>query len=80
MNIILDKASQVFAVQTNWLAAAQQTSTAKFAAFFQKLKKTVCALKVNESKVTFKNTFIDNIFAIKSWKASEKDKTTIFRD
>ena len=51
-----------------WFAAVQQTSTAKLAAFFQKLKKAVRALRVNESKVTSRNTFIDNLFALESEK------------
>ena len=35
-------------------AAVQQTSTAKVPAFFQKKLKTVRALSVNETKLTFR--------------------------
>ena len=38
------------------------------AAFFKKLKKTVRALRVNETKITLRNAFIDNLFALKSKK------------
>ena len=60
--------------------AAQQTSTAKLAAFFQKFKKTVCALRVNETKVTLINNFIDNLFTIKRKKESKNDRKALFRD
>ena len=60
--------------------AAQQVSTSKLTALFEKLKKTVPAPRINESKVTMTNLFIDNIFALESGKASENDKTTPFRD
>ena len=49
-------------------AAAQQTSTAKLAATFQNFQKTVRTLRVNEIKVTSRNAFIDNVFALESEK------------
>ena len=58
----------------------QQTSTTILSVIFKKLKKTVSNLSVNETKVTLKNTFLDNIFALESGKASQNDKTTPFRD
>ena len=60
--------------------AAQQTSTAKLAAFFQKFKKIVRTLRVNETKVTSINNFIDNLFTIKSKKESKNDRRALFRD
>ena len=42
----MDKTSQIFAVKMYQLAAAQQTSTAKLAAFFQKFLKKVRLLRV----------------------------------
>ena len=51
-----------------YFAAAQQTSTAKLPAFFQKLKKTVRVLRVNEAKLTSRNTSIVNFFALESEK------------
>ena len=58
----------------------QQTSTAKLAAIFQKFKKTVHALRVNEIKVTSRSNFIDNLSALESEKESKNDETTLFRD
>ena len=58
--------------------AAQQTSTAKLTAFFQKFLKIVPALRVNEAKVTWRNAFIDNRFALESEKESKNDKKTLF--
>ena len=47
-------------------AAAQQASTPKLAPFFQKLQKTVRVLRLNETEVTLRNVFIDNVFALDS--------------
>ena len=47
-------------------ASAQQTSTANLAAFFQIFKKTVRSPRVNETKATLRNAFIDNFFALES--------------
>ena len=65
-------------VKTSQIFAAQQTSTAKLAAFFQKFKKTVRAQRVNETKVTSRNAFIDNFFALESEKESKDDERTLF--
>ena len=54
--------------------AAQQTSTTKLPAFFQKFKKTMRALSVNETKFTSRNTFIDNLFPLEGEKESRNDK------
>ena len=51
-----------------YFPAAEQTSTAKFAAIFQNFLKTVRALRVDETKVTPRIFFIDNIFALKNEK------------
>ena len=58
-------------------AASQQIRTVKLAAIIQILKKknkkkTVCNLKVNEVKVTQRNGFINNIFALESEEGSKK--------
>ena len=37
-------------------------------------------LKVNESKVTLRNTFIVNLFALKSEKESKNEERTLFWD
>ena len=49
-----------------------QTSTAKLETFLQKFKKIVCALKVNETKVTAIKALIDNLFELKSEKRIKK--------
>ena len=59
-------------------AAAPQTSTAKFAAFFKISEKTVSAVRVNETKITSRNNFIDNLFTLKSEKESKNFKRTLF--
>ena len=51
-----------------YFAAEQQTSNAKLAAMFQKFLKTVHPLKVNKTKVTSRNAFIENLFALESEK------------
>ena len=51
-------------VQRNWLH------------FF----KTLRALRINETKVTSKNAFIDNLFALESEKESKNDERTLFPD
>ena len=38
------------------------------------------ALRVNETKVTSRNAFIDNIFALESEKESRNDERTLFGD
>ena len=48
--------------------------------FFQKLKKTVPSLRVNEIKGTSRNDFIDNAYELQSEKKSRKDERTIFQD
>ena len=65
---------------TSLLLRSKESSTGKLAAFFQKLKKTVPSLRVNEIKVTSRNTFIDNIFPLESKKESKDDKRSLFRD
>ena len=48
--------------------------------FFKiKKKKTVRALRVNETKVTLRNAFIGNLFALKSEKESKNDERTLSR-
>ena len=61
-----------------YFAVAQETSTAKLAAIFQKFQKTVRSPRVNETKVTSRNAFIDNLFALENNKKSKKDKRTLF--
>ena len=63
-----------------YLSAEQEPSTSKLAAFFEKSKKMVHALRANESKVTLTNIFIDKVFALKKKKPSQNDKATSFRD
>ena len=77
---MLGKASQIFAVLIYWFGAAQQTSTVKMSAFIKKKKKTVRALRVNETKCTSEKAFIVNIFALKREKESKIDKRTLFGD
>ena len=69
---------EFFTVQMYQFIAAQQTSTAKLAAFFQKFKKARQALRVNETKVTSRNAFIDNLFGLESRRKSKNDKKTFF--
>ena len=59
-------------------AAGQQTSSVKLTATFEKLYKTVCNLRLNEIKVTLRNAFIGNPFALESEKESKNDKRTFF--
>ena len=59
-------------------ATGQQTSTAKFPSIFQKYKKAVLALRVNEIKVTSRNTFIGHIPALKSDKESKSHQGIFF--
>ena len=49
-----------------WSAAGQQTSRPKLPAFFEKLSKRVGILRVNETKVTSRNAFVDNIYELES--------------
>ena len=59
-------------------AAVQQTSTAILTAFFKKFKKIVRALRVNETKVTLRNAFTDNLFALENEKESKNHERTLF--
>ena len=54
------------AVQGNWLS------------LFQKFKKVVPTLKVNETKLTSRNAFTDTRFAIEREKELKKDERTLF--
>ena len=53
----------------------QQTSTAKWAAFFQKFKKTVRALRVNETKINWRN-----VFALEGKRKSKNDEKILLSD
>ena len=57
-----------------YFAPFEQTSTAKFAAFFHIFFKTVRALRVNSFKVTLRKNFIDNVFSLESKNQSKNDK------
>ena len=46
--------------------------------FFKKILKTVCALRVNETKLTSKNTLIFNLFASESEKNKKRTKEASF--
>ena len=59
-------------------AAVQQTSATKLAVFLKKMLKIVCALRVNETKVTLRNAFIDNLFALESQKEPKNNERTLF--
>ena len=59
------------------MAAAQQTSTAKLPATFQIFLKTVPVLRIKESKLTSRNAFIFNFFALESEKDFKKDERTL---
>ena len=58
-------------------SVAQQTSTTKFTALFEKL---VRALRVNEIKVNSRSLFIGNLFALESEKESKYDDRSLFSD
>ena len=64
----------------SYFAAWYQTSKVNLAAFFQKIYKTVPALRVNRTKVTLTNPFIDNLFALENEKESKNDQRTLFSD
>ena len=66
--LVLNKAGQIFVLLIFYFARVQQTSTAKLAPIFQKFKETVPTLKITEIKVTSRNGFIDNLFALESEK------------
>ena len=57
-----------------------QISKIKLDAFFEKFLKLVRALRVNETKVTSTNVFIDNHFALESEKELKNDKRSLFQD
>ena len=63
-----------------YFSAAQQTSISKLAAVFQKFKKTVCAPWIIKTKVSSRNPFIGNFFAIESQKISKTDRRNFFGD
>ena len=46
-----------FGVSMNQFAAAQQTSTSKLLAFFQRFQARECARRVSEAKITTENVF-----------------------
>ena len=58
--------------------AANQYS--KVGCIFQKFEKTVRALRVNETKPTYINAFIVDLFAIESGKKNRLDEITFFWD
>ena len=62
------------------LAAASKLVQRNCLHFFKNFKKTVRALRVNETKVTLRNAFIDILFALESEIESTNDKRTLFRD
>ena len=59
-------------------AAAHQTSTAKLTAFFQRCQIEERILRVNKSKITGENTFIENHFAIEDNCDLNNDGKTLF--
>ena len=50
----------------------------KLALIFQKFKKTVLTLRVNEIEITLRNGFIDHLFALESDKESKADQGSLF--
>ena len=58
----LDEKSETFAVQMYQFLPSEQSSTANLAAIFQRLQKAVRALRVNDTKVTSINAFINHLF------------------
>ena len=52
----------------------------KLVEFFQKFLKRVHILRVNETKLTSRNAFIENIFALEIEEESKNDKRSFFRD
>ena len=52
----------------------------KLAENFKRFLKKVHTLRVNETKVTPRNAFIDSLFALKRDKESKNDKRTLFQD
>ena len=61
-----------------YFAAAQQTSTVKLPAFFQKCQSEERVLRVNKSKITGENTFNGDHFEIQGNHESSKDEKTLF--
>ena len=59
-------------------AATPQTSTATLPSLFQKIKNTVLSLRVNETKLTLRNAFNLDLFALRGKKDSKYDKRTLF--
>ena len=59
-----------------WLLRSKPVQ-AKLPATFQIFLKTVRALRVNESKLTSRNAFIFNFFALESEKDFKKDERTL---
>ena len=50
----------------------------KLAAFFQNVKKTVHALRVNETKATSRNAFIDNLSELECKKQFINNEKSLF--
>ena len=64
-------------------SAAEQTNAAKLFFFFffffcKGFKKTVPNQRLNETKATLRNAFVDNIFALESQKESKNNKKSSF--
>ena len=60
------------------VAASQQTSTAQLPLFLQKFQNTVRSLRVKKSKLTLRNVFILDLFALGGEKELKYDKRTLF--
>ena len=58
--------------------AAQETTTTKLPAFFQKLKKTVHNLRISKTEITSRNAFTVNFFALESVKNQKMTKGLSF--
>ena len=63
-----------------YFAAVQQTSTAKFYLFFQKIFKKVRDLRVNETKVIWEKALTVNLFALERVEKSNNNEWTFFGD
>ena len=61
-------------------AGAEQTSTAKVSAFFQKFYKTVYALRVNETNFASRKALIEKIFALESVSEWKNEEISLFSD
>ena len=76
---MFSKQSETFGIYLYYIAAAEQTSTAKLSAFFSGFQTTEQIVSANKNKIPCENTFNGNHFGIEDKNGSSKEEKKLLQ-